>query len=137
MAARKTRSSRASGSRKSSSRTTTRSAAARRRSPRTSARRRSGFQIALPRSLPVRPSVALLCVGGLFIAWQLIGIPLFPGAGKWISGQMAGASGVLLIVGGLVVLGLEASGLRESDRADTPSRSSRTARAPRKPQSED
>ncbi len=67
-----------------------------------------------PLALPVRPSVALLALGGLLILWQLGARSVAPGMERWFPARLAGMSGILIVLCGLVVLWMEAAGLRQA-----------------------
>lgn len=86
---------------------------------RTSSRRRS-FQ--LPSQLPVRPSWLLMGVAGMLFLWQFWAPLVGDNLTRWLSPRTAGTSGVLLLAASLVILGLEAAGLRQPPGGNRKSR---------------
>lgn len=112
---RRTRSAATRKSRSRSTRRIRRTASA----PRASSRWRS-FQ--LPSRLPVRPSWLLMGVAGMLFLWQFWAPLAGDHLTRWLSPRTAGTSGVLLLAGSLVILGLEAAGFRQPPGGNRKSR---------------
>ncbi len=86
---------------------------ARKAARRPAAARRTARQRPFAAGLPVRPSFVLLGLAAALLLWQLWAPAGGDSLTRWLSARTAGTSGVLLLVAGLVVMGLEAAGLRE------------------------
>lgn len=65
------------------------------------------------RTLPVQPSVVLLAMGGLFIAWQLVIARSYPELARFLPKTASGMMGLVLVSFGMIALWMEGAGLRE------------------------
>lgn len=95
-------------------------------------RRTRAARVRTPLTLPVRPSFVLLGLAIILLVWQMAVTPAVPEAERFFSGSVAGMAAVLLIVGGVVLMGLEGAGLRQPTEPHGQKRSTRRVSSARR-----